>query len=1059
MTTSPRHPRPLSFHLAVGAAVMCLIAVGLIVVRALTAPPAPSRTPTENAFAGAQDETVLGQEGGARGLQIQVMDRDDRQRVAAEFRSETIEPLQAHRYSVGEPRATFYLDDGRVVHVRSRDGVMVMPDRTRTPETGTLTNDVVVRLFEAPRPETRVDIETDTPAMTWTGRSLTFDTIVGEVSTNEPFVLTSPGYEFRARDAKVLINQALERLELLTVRQGGTLVAFANTDEPGQAETQVPAETETPSEARPGADAPHAAPAPTRATPADDGTAAPAPTPAEPTSTFYRAVMRGEVRLARAGQTIASDRLDLFARTVNNALPEGAIAPLEIEPAEPDDAPPADTPPDDTPQAESPSASGPPAENAEPSPAQPADPEPAEGQAPPEPAPDPEPDPHTRLTWTGPLEVRPLADKPTELSEDHLVARFTAEESGVVAFDDAASEASGRAAAVEYGFTTRRLLLTGPSHERSVFLSSPSVGEATMGRLELSLGTGRGVVPGPFSLVRADGAAGLDCRERTTLRFHTHDGRVTGDLREAHFVGSVRAADAEASIESGQLRVFFEPGDGGEAQLRRMVATDAVRLRDAQGNGGTCDELDVLFAPGSGEPTPTSFDARGKADFRDRTARVETEHLYATLRRRGTDSAEPNPGGSLEVVRAWATGSVRFRRFSDLIDIRGERLFADLDGQTLEVSDQDGAATVARQRTVIGGEHVRLSGTERTAMVEGPGHFEHRAGEGDRASHLRADWTMGMAFDDIAGLLEAAGDVRALHHPDPRTRERIEAALLRVELEPGSDEAAGEAPSEGEPGEREDRAVRRVYAASTLPDSTPAEGQEPPLATVESARFASALPAWNADGATEAPAMPALTRAFRLSGAEIHTDNEAGTLDVPGRGRLFVADLRTEPDEPGQETDRRGAALFDWTESLTARREAGEAVMRGEVRMSHTNATDGSRALLESARLRIRFAPGQGEAPENFFGGLRSAIATERVYLRSDARELTADLVEYDPDTGIARALALRPGEEGLTWPPLGEVRVLDRQTGSPLTARAMIWNMRTDRVDVVDPSTVVIPR
>ena len=1033
MTPTAKASRPIGFYVAVGAALVCVLAVGVILIRAMTAPQSGGGPETDGAFASGADGSLLGEDSGAKGLQIQVMDRDNRDRVSAEFRSETITPLQAQRYEVTQPRATFYLDDGRVAHIRAERGTMVMPDRTKTPETGTLRSNVVVRLFSVPLDGGKPDPDHDEPSMTWTGESLTFDATLGEVSTTEPFVLSSPGYEFRAGDAKLLINQTLERLELLTVRQGGVLTAFA-VEDPAEPEPVPAAEQSAAAASRDGTGR-------RNAEGAAIAEAEPAPLPPPPVVTLYQAVMRDNVRLDRAGHNIASDRLDLFARTIDNALPEGAIASVEITPTRSESADASERPDAARPDsAKDDALASTDSEQQAPSRSQPAgapNAETADGT-------EAEVTPISEdavLRWSGLLEIKPLSLEPDELAKNDLLARFTAERSGVVTFADRASDASGRAATVEYGFTTQRLVLSGPSQESSVFLTSPTMGRATMGRLELNLGTGDGLVPGPFGVVANDKVSKLDARERTTLRFAARDGRVTGELREVICEGSVVASDADSTLKSDFLHAYFDIGDSGGSKLRRLIARDTVSLSDGQGNGGTCDALDVAFAPNTDEPQPTSFDAQGRASFRDRTAKVDAEHLYATLR--------TQEGGGLEVVKAWGDGAVRFRRYTDQIELRGERLFADLDSELLEVQHEGSLAHVARGPTVIKGESVTLRGLERTAIVAGPGSFDHSAGKGDTATRVTAQWTEGMAVDDASGLLEAAGEVRAINRPDPWTREAIIAAELRVELEPAAAESASVTAGDG--GEEgldalggQDRPIRTVYAASAA-----YLGLGEDLATVESARFVEPLPSPTDASESEPP----LERAFRLSGTEIISDNSAGTLNVPGRGRLFVADLRVPtdeaPDAPSAEGDQRGAALFDWAGSLHADRGLGQAEMLDSVQMSHTNTRDGSKAILESMRLRINFAPSEGDDPEDLFGGLRSAIATENVYLRTDTQELTADVVEYDPDAGIARALA-----EGF-----GTVRILDRQTGSPMTASALIWDLLSDRVDVVDPSTVVIPR
>lgn len=1045
MSTGPsRQPRPVSFYLAIGVAAACLIAVAFIVVRAVTSSPAPSPTAHGDAFASGTDEGVLGEDGGAKGLHIQMMDRDNKDRLSAELMSDTIDPTKFQRfnYSVTNPRATIYLQDGRVVHISARAGTLVMPDRTKAPETGTLTDDVVVRLFDRHEDGTAPDVDRDDPAMTWTGSKLTFDSTLGEVSTDQSWVLTSPDYECHANDGKLLINQALERLERFTIRKGGTIV-YTDHREASASETarvrpardrgaaRIVLAAFQASDAQPGG--------------APGGTAGPAGAAREaapPVVTYYQAAMHDGVVLSREGQEVRSDRLDVYARTVDSKLPDRAIAPFPASPgagSAPEDRVGEDGPAPVVPAAPpEPDAGGEAAGGAGMLPVaalwQP------EGDTPEEPAP-----PTTTLTWTGVLEVRPLSAQPPELEGDDLLARFTSEQSGVVSFSDAASEASGRAAVVEYGFTSARLVLSGPSQGRSVLVSSPRLGEATMGRFELPLKTGEATIPGPFTVVGTDGVSRIDSGERARLLFAMRDGRLTGQLLEAEFIGAAKAADADASLEANRLLATFDPTEDGKSELARLVAIENVRLDDGKGASGRCDMLDTRFAGGESQPTPESFTAEGGVSFRDQTAKIDAQHLHALLRK--------GESGAIGVARAWAEGKVEFRRYTDRVAISGERLFADADEQYLEVGDDGGGAVVARGPTKIGGGTVQLNGLERSATVRGAGSFEHSAGKGDQASSVVASWSEGMAFDDTQGKLECVGDVVADHRPDVFTREHIRASVLRVELEPASggvEAGVPQAPGESTAAVESDRPIRTVYAAGR----EPAEGETPDdawrLATFESARYAAAMGAGEDGAAGDSEAEPKLERAFRLSGTEILADNVGGTLDVPGRGRLLVADLRAQPeDDPNAQ---RGAALFDWSGSMHADRNAGEAEMHEGVQMAHTSSTTGSKTVLDCQRLRVTFTPTEkadGADPEDLFGGLRSAVAEREVYLRTDTREMTADLLLYDPDAGIAKAV----GDS------FDGVRILDRATGSPMTASAMIWNLTTDRVDIVDPTTITIPR
>ncbi len=1025
MTTKQTQPRPLSFYLALGAALLCLIAVGIIFVRALTAPAATTRRTDDQAFGSGEDpDDFLGK--GARGLHIQIMDRDDRSRLSAELRTETIEPLMAQRYRVTLPRATLYLEDGRVVHISAEDGTLVMPDRSKPPETGTLKGNVVVRHFDTLPSGRQPDPDHDTPTFLWRGSTLSFDSTLGEASTNEPFVLTSNTFEFKAADAKLLINQALERLERFTVRKGGTLVYFAEPTTPEPTDDRD-TNTNTPTLA-------HTDGTPTNQQAAYNPSNTTLQPAHEPVVTFYQGAMRDDIVLERAGQRIASDRLDIFARTIDNKLPEGAIASF-APPQTETQATPTETTPDasdsqDSTQPDSSDNTDTPTNTPTNTPTEIAQADTNES---------PPLSEDATLSWTGVLDIRPLSAEPPELEEDHIAARFTSESSGVVSFSDALSQASGQAAVVEYAMTTQHLVLSGPSQERSVFITSPTIGEATMGRFELPLATGYAHIPGPFSVIAADGISRVDCREQANLLFAVRDGRLTGELLEVMCLGSARAADADASLEADFLHAFFQSDDTGNSRLRRLIAKDSIRLSDGHGAGGTCDDLDVTFDPEAKDPTPATVDATGNVRFRDQAAKIDAHHLYVNLRK--------TEDGNIEVAKAWADGDVLFRKPSDQIEITSNRLFVDADADYIEIEDEGGQARIVREQTVITGELVRLNGSLRTAYVQGPGSFEHRAGKGDQASHILASWTEGMAFDDATGQLECLGDVYAINEPDPLTKDTITAALVRVQLDPAIEPTttadSTEDPLELEAVSDDDRAIRTVYAAGRAYFGV---GDE--LATIESARYAEPSKSTPEDNTDTPTPEPVLERAFRLSGVEIFSDNLAGTLDVPGRGRLFVADLRPESKDQ-DDSSERGAALFDWLGSLHADRTLGTAEMHSSVQMNHTRTSDSSRAMLEAQRLRINFAPSENDTTDNIFSGLRSAIADTNVYLRTDTRELTADLLEYNPDTGLARALA-----DGSSL-----VRILDRATGSPTTASAIIWNLTTDRVDIVDPSTITILR
>ncbi len=1118
---SPPAPprRPVGFAIAIAIAVLIIAGVALLIYKNTGVNPSNK----QGDFAGADDafasdatdirQTVRG----AQGLHIQMMDRDDRNRLAAELHSDTIDPIRAQRYKVTNPKAIMYLKDGRTLVVTSDSGTLLMPDRSQAPEAGTLTGHVRLRLFD-PLPASttddssnrRIDPDSDTPSLTWQGETLTFDATLGEASTSKPFTLSSDRFVFKANDAKLLINQTLERLERFTVRTGGSIVYH-------QSPTALPTASGTPSPATPDTNQSEPSGSIAQATPARDAQSeadasdqTTNPQPHEPIITHYQAAFRDGIVLALNDQHIESDRLDLFARTIDNKIPEDAITQVNFDDSTADTGntksvtPPPHSPDTNTPVQDATS-----------------NPDQSDEQNPPPSSDTPDaPVPHTPttddvvLTWTGPLDVRPLASEPTELKNDHILARFSSEQTGIVHFADNITQARGQAAIVEYGMTSQLLVLTGPAQE-NVMLTSPDMGQSRMGRLEFSLATGLAHVPGPGSLIAAHNKGRVDWREQADLTFALNEGRITSQLLEAVCQGGAKATNNGSTIEAEQLHAYFDPNTPDKANLTRLIATTNITLSDAKGKGGSCDRLDVALHQVDNKPQPKTIDASGHVDFHEPGTRIVSDHLYAILR--------PTPSNPTDLQRIWAEGNIDFRRNKDNIRIKGQQLFADADRKFLEVkaalphspeadtqtqifqpdanptgdalaqritidpatdhaTNTDAAdksdpstptnppafASVTRHNSTITGEHIRLHGVERTVEVFGAGSFHHASGKGPTRSSINASWTQGMAYDDIAGTLQCMGHIQAINQADAYSRDAISAQLLQLWLDPApapgqpssSDDqtqlADGQNPSNPLDDElvspldtRSDRAIRKVIITSAA-FLDPALDQ---LAQIESSRYAAPI---------DSPD-PKLIEAMRLTGVQIIADNTAGTLDVHGRGSLLLADLRAQPDQLALDAtttslnpDNRGSALFQWADTFHANRTRGTASMLGHVHMTHatvpTNTNSVSKTNLDCQDLAIRFAPDiadpSASGNTSALGGLRGVVAKDQVYFRNDNRELTCDQLHYEPDIGLAKAIAN----------DFNQIQILDLSTGSPINASAIIWNLTTDQVDIVDPSTITMP-
>jgi len=394
---------------------------------------------------------------------------------------------------------------------------------------------------------------------------------------------------------------------------------------------------------------------------------------------------------------------------------------------------------------------------------------------------------------------------------------------------------------------------------------------------------------------------------------------------------------------------------------------------------------------------------------------------------------------------------------ADGVGARSPSLTADVPAQTATLEGPGSA--VWREPSLISGANIGLDGARRRLEVVGAGTFAHAQGAGavaDAAKRLEASWSQGMTFDDAAGRVECTGDVVATSQPDELTIEVARAGRAVIDLDvpsgatgpsaaapPGPEPvrqralAAGDAPR---PPDLPERTVRRVELFGSA-------GAEPSsdLARVESRRYALDV---GVEGGRR------LERFVRLTGGRIVADEQAGTLTVPGPGRAATYDGRTEPASDGaDEPEARGSSLFTWTGSMVYDRNAGLLELARGVRLVHKPLEEGPVTTLEADNVRAWLTGGPlGPGSEAAVGGatrLGRAVARNSVYVTSGPKQLVADLLTYDAATHTIEAVA----EEG------NVVRLFDETAGPPVTARRLIWDLRTDRVDVREMAPVVAPR
>jgi len=124
----------------------------------------------------------------------------------------------------------------------------------------------------------------------------------------------------------------------------------------------------------------------------------------------------------------------------------------------------------------------------------------------------------------------------------------------------------------------------------------------------------------------------------------------------------------------------------------------------------------------------------------------------------------------------------------------------------------------------------------------------------------------------------------------------------------------------------------------------------------------------------------------------------------------------------------------------------GRVTMRRNVRLTHKRLGDGGLTRLWCDTLVAETLPDSDDPAR---AQLRSATATGSVRVMREGKEMLADRVEYDAETGVLEAFA----DEGRV------VNFFDPTLGVNQTARGFRWNLIHDEVRIFNPGAGAAPR
>jgi hypothetical protein len=656
----------------------------------------------------------------AKGTTIQWADKADPSRKAGELSYDSLEPLEGQRYNVVRPRIRVFRVDGREWDVRADKGNLYIPDSGagalgggagQSVESGTLSGSVTAKLYREAETEPGGGSEAGdarTAVLTLVTDTFEFDGETYEMDAPGKVKIFGEGIDSEVNGVTLLFSEVKQRIELLKTRGGGW-AKLTPADEKEEKPAEKPAVVK-------GGATPGAAPA----TPAGDAGKKGAEAPA-PVDTWYRAVLSDGVVLEQDGRKLEAQTATALAHVIDGAFKPGAFGDQSGAKAP-----------------KAPAGGGADAKEASAGAAAPTTGGPATGAGKTETAKaagskadgsktadaSQGADKPVVLTWNGPLELRPVEEKPGLLAQDEMAVRFE-RPGGVVTMTDTAGKAAGTARIVDYFATRREARLTGNGDAAAVVagnaladaarwgvnLTAVDAGTLKSNDLAVNLDTGIAVVQGAAEIEGLSGAAltggaktdakgaagdaakvdakpadakggdgkagGAKARIAWTDRGEFHfardaAGKVTSALDEAYLYGGVLATDGQGELRGEVLRAVFEPSEGGEGagakdekgssvRLSSLLVERGVKGLDGKGGELTADQLDVGFErTAAGKTEPKLVVATGHVKGSRRTSDEKDAPVQTLEAASLTATLADNAKGSRELDEVKARGAVKF---------------------------------------------------------------------------------------------------------------------------------------------------------------------------------------------------------------------------------------------------------------------------------------------------------------------------------------------------------------------------------------------------------------
>ncbi|MCC6579533.1 MAG: hypothetical protein IT440_03770 [Phycisphaeraceae bacterium] len=584
------------------------------------------------------------------------------------------------------------------------------------------------------------------------------------------------------------------------------------------------------------------------------------------------------------------------------------------------------------------------------------------------------------------------------------------------------------------------------------------------------------VVRGEATLVHPQGQMQADVLSAVLSDPQTGRQSPRSITAAGHVRVTARLPDPEPplSVESDQLSLSLLPNLFGQIQPSLIEAKGHVKAW--QGDRALWSDravVDLTTEPQGVDPAGLS--ATGKPSS---IAAVAIDAMLGAQTQPGakaglqwTDTAtSSSPAATQPVAAAAARPPLRIRRITTEGDVRvrlaqynvvgfAQRVTGD--PQQIEMFGSAAApAMLIRPDGLLSGQHIVMDPTRKSVHVLGQGvaAFLSSSGDARRSEELLSPpslptaamsqplvtihWQDNMHFYSSSSVAQFYGNVEVLARKDKQLT-RLRSSELDMAFQSqvaqqlsarGEDRAPAEGGTKPKP---QNRAIQDSRLIRTITAKGPVEFLEEQWA--------------------DHPGGQLLTR-VRLEGPQMQFDSMLERIQVPGQGTLLLEDRRPAKSDTasgigeGIHLNGRGATLFAWMGELVLDAAYNDMRIVDQVQMLYIPQGDNRRFQIDCrqfvADLEATGGLGVWFSSPPPQPALKVVSAEGNVRVLGYDKEVTTDRLVY---TAFDNTLVLTANQGNLT-------RIMGKDSTTPAGIRQLKWNLKTDRIEAVDPGRMTVP-